>query len=352
MRFALLLLASSMFLLSPAMAAETSYPNTDSMGDMADPNAHWYQACMAVKDVQMPAGDRPTAQQKKAAANCHAEEMYDDVKNSRDRTAADWRNVLACAAAEDDVSTLMMLYANGLGVPRNLPLAVKYACRTGGAPAEAEGRVDFLAAQGKDSKLSNFDLCDHVTSGLMQGFCTARWERQQAKLRDRQREQVASSFNTAELAEYRKLEKAAAVFAENRGDRETDASGTARAAMMIAATAEQKDAFLALLKTLEKDTAHRLPPYDATQTDQELNKQYQRIMSAKPQPDNDLDRLGYSTVTKTDVKVAQRSWLAYRDAWVRFARVRYPQLDGRSVAAYVTAQRVPQLRELAEEANP
>ena len=70
---------------------------------------------------------------------------------------------------------LTVLYANGDGVERNIPLALRFACEQGWAPAEFEGRVKHLESFNfvKPSPRGQFSFCDDITSGFMQGFCAA-----------------------------------------------------------------------------------------------------------------------------------------------------------------------------------
>lgn len=346
-RYFLCLITTLAALIRPACATDTIYPDTNGMdSNMVDRESHWYQACMAVKNVKIPSNHVLSEEKRDALKGCDAQEFYDDAKNSVDGKKADWEGVRTCAIAADDSTVLMMIYTNGLGVRRNLPLAIKYACSTGGALAEVSARVDDLSSLPADGDPTDFDVCDHATSGLMAGHCSARQERLLAKDRARRISEIVERLSTIELIEFQKLNKAALDFAENRGDRETDISGTARAAFMIQATGSQKDDFLNLLETLEKDSGRSLPCSYLKQIDRELNIHYQRIMAAKAW--DERDRLGASTVTKSDVKIAQRSWLTYRDAWKRFVLIRYPKLESTGLVAYLTAQRVLQLRELAE----
>lgn len=50
----------------------------------------------------------------------------------------------------------MQIYANGLGVPRNLELATEYACQIWSAPAESDGRVLHLQALAANPATSTF----------------------------------------------------------------------------------------------------------------------------------------------------------------------------------------------------
>ncbi len=76
----------------------------------------------------------------------------------------------------------MQIYANGLGVPRNLELATEYACQIWSAPAESDGRV--LHLQALAAKPGHFDFCDDVTSGANGSACVDRDSRSAAYTRN------------------------------------------------------------------------------------------------------------------------------------------------------------------------
>ncbi|MDB4989779.1 MAG: hypothetical protein JWN04_4957 [Myxococcaceae bacterium] len=65
---------------------------------------------------------------------------------------------------------LMMLYANGRGVSRNLELAIKLACNGDGAEDEINERVQALETLASGPRKEPFDFCDDAESGLTMGW--------------------------------------------------------------------------------------------------------------------------------------------------------------------------------------
>lgn len=51
------------------------------------------------------------------------------------------------------------------------------------------------------------------------------------------------------------------------------------------------------------------------------------------------------------MRAAQQLWLAYRDAWVRFAGLRYPSVPADAIKVELTTWRARQLRALAASAG-
>jgi uncharacterized protein YecT (DUF1311 family) len=77
--------------------------------------------------------------------------------------------------------------------------------------------------------------------------------------------------------------------------------------------------------------------------DKELNETY-RLLKASADP-----KFREGTVTWVDIREAQRAWLDYRDAWIKFGKVRYPAISEPSWKAFFTEQRLKMLKELLGE---
>ena len=68
---------------------------------------------------------------------------------------------------------------------------------------------------------------------------------------------------------------------------------------------------------------------------------YQRVQHAS-------ETSGWGTVNKDGIRTAQRAWLRYRDAWLAFARIRYPQLNADSLRAALTEKRTASLQQFLQ----
>jgi uncharacterized protein YecT (DUF1311 family) len=54
----------------------------------------------------------------------------------------------------------------------------------------------------------------------------------------------------------------------------------------------------------------------------------------------------YGTVTRADVRTAERAWIVYRDAWVVFGAVAAPAVSEDAWVTWLTEARTQQLSEL------
>jgi uncharacterized protein YecT (DUF1311 family) len=306
--------------------------------------------CARVINVRPPRSDLPTPAQAASLKGCDAENLY-----YGETAPADPVKARLCAFAQaggdgesesDELfsgrTVLMMLYANGMGVRRNLDLAIHYACNIEGAPMEYDGRVTHLdALRSKGPEKEPFDFCNDITSGLAEGYCASRDQNLADPRRQRRIDALAQKAAPAAREAFAALRKAAYAFADARSGAEVDMSGTARAAMSIGAEEETRDQFV---KVLDDFLAGRIPagtPAQAKAADAALNAMWKRVGAHGERVQEG------GTVTLAEVRGSQRAWLKYRDAFAAFAKAEGKPADG--VVAALTAARSAQLKDLLPE---
>jgi len=312
-------------------------------------------ACERVAKLPDPPADRPTAAEAAALKGCSSVDLYDGVGRPADPVAARKCAYLERPKVEADggpalagAPVLAMIYANGLGVRRNPDQAIRFSCTASWAPAELDGRVTHLlalkanpacgSASGK-AGVCAFDFCDDITSGAMGGVCSNRSSRLAAAGRAVRLAAQQARFTAPQRVAFVHLEQAMQAYAAAHGEKETDLSGTLRAAFITEAEDAVRDAFEADLKAFE---AGRLPAGGATdlaRADAELNAAYQAAMR--------VDYPEISGIRPQGVRDAERAWLAYRDAFVRFAATRWPGLSADALKAKLTRDRTALLKALA-----
>lgn len=316
-------------------------------------------ACRQWAKVEVPTQDAGTA-----TAGCDSRRLYygqDGEGLKLDYVAARHCAYAERAASRDKHSpfggsdtafggsgTLMMLYANGQGVKRNLALAKRFACEYGGAPMEVEGRLHHLDEIAKGADRASFDLCDDITSGMMMGFCAGRDGDFAAIRRDRRWTALQSSWTPTQREALATLRDKAKAYFDDVSREETDMSGTMRGVFATGA-------FEALDRTLLDDIvrfeAGERPVQKASDfasADKALNDQYRETM-AKLDAGKGPNGFGdYGTIMPDGVRTTQRSWLLYRDAWVRFVAVRWPKTPADTWKAWLTIERTRALRALVQ----
>ncbi len=249
-----------------------------------------------------------------------------------------------CAYAELDYGVLAMLYANGRGVARDYGVARKAVCDdTNAAPMETQGRLERLARMESSAahQAESFDVCDDATSGAMTGWCAELAARRKAPPRDARLAALSASWPAAQQAAFERLRQAHQAFVDARGG-EVDRRGTLRDALATDEKERERDAFAELVARAEAGRVVAGAPAQARAQDERLNATWARLKAA---PD-DTDP---AAVTMAGILAAQRAWLKYRDAWVRFAALRYPALPAPTWVALLTAQRDQELEALLWE---
>lgn len=298
--------------------------------------------CKRVGAPHVPLADRPTPLERTALKGCRSERLYYGIG-----VKADYAKARKCAVIEaehgDDLmfggsTVLMQIYANGLGVPRNPDVATAFACTVDAAPMEIDLRIQAL--QELKRKPSRFDICDLATSGLLGGFCAGREADLAAVGRDARVKALVASLPPAARSAWPALQKAfdAYVSASARG--ETDLSGTLRGAFITEAEEALRNQ---QLKDLERLRDHQWPAAgaaDARDADAKLNARYRQALQRAAGSDN------LTTIEPDDIRTAQRAWLVYRDAYLRFAAAAAPTVSRDAVLTRLTRLRLADLEGL------
>ena len=294
--------------------------------------------------VQFPKNDLPSAQESKELKGCESRNFYYGIG-----TTVNYEKARKCAFVEYDEeyppviggpSVLMMIYANGFGVKRDLDLAIQLHCKVGSgtnAEAEIEGRMAHLEALKKTAGTKPFDFCDDITSGFMMGHCQSIKESITASKRKGTIEGMMLKMLPAHKAAFQELFKVADHFHKERLEGEVDTSGTARAAEAIEEEGKLEETFKNHLRTFEDGKFPKFTAADFKKADLDLNAIYSKIMKAK--------NYQCGSLTQAGIKLAQQKWLLYRDAWAKFSKVHYPNASIDALKTLLTRERVRQLEE-------
>ena len=198
------------------------------------------QACPKVKLEDFPAADLPKRFDTAGLAEHPSYKYYYGIGMKLDYAAARAQAFVEMKVHEDQdepfsgPSILLMLYANGYGVKKDLTLAIRLACaNVDGANAEVEGRVDHLKQMQSGADKKAFDICDDITSGLMMGYCEGVNAERETIKRKAVIDSVIRNWPEKDRIAYENLRNAASAFFNQLLTSEVDMSGTARAAEEI-----------------------------------------------------------------------------------------------------------------------
>ena len=297
------------------------------------------KTCQEVAKLSFPAADQINSHKIPLDPQCHALDYYYgiackvDVEKARLRAYEEMHN--KNGYMDDSMVVLTMLYANGEGVTKNIPLAQKLACNDYSALAELQARVLHLAQLNNNAQTKKFDYCDDITSGYMMGYCANIGEKISSVKREARLQHIVKQWTAQQQRAFSALQKAAKLFADKRSRNEVDTGGTAAGMFMIEERAIQDEDFVQSIEKLEKNKAPRYTTAQLHEEDDKLNSLYQSLQKKLSNEAKYITGM----MTKNGIKETQQAWIKYRDAWIVFAKMRYPQYSSDSIAAWFTKKR-------------
>lgn len=304
--------------------------------------------CVAAEKVPIPKSDLPPPGE--AFSPCDPLEQ-----TSLSGNPVDPRKLRYCAfAARDAKSTeqtdagtdniagnagLAMIYAGGKGVAPNLPLAIRFACEI--QDWEGDGRdVGRMLDEKRERGATRveFDICERPTGRQMNFMCIVRDQARASRAVDQAQSQLARTGTPAQRAAFDKVLAARKAFLEAHDAEEPNGTtGAVQTAMRDEADIDQ-----AWGQSLHDFSAGKLPRYssaDFKKADAELNAAYRSARKIEADSGD-----GTYNTSADELVVAERAWIAFRDAWVAFAALRWPSVSGDSWRTWLTLERTEMLR--------
>jgi uncharacterized protein YecT (DUF1311 family) len=295
--------------------------------------------CRKMRDREPPASDRPDPATARTLKGCDSEALYYGIGMPADPVRARQCAFLEAESEPGGVfsgrTMLMTVYANGRGAKRDLDVATHLACGVEGAPMESHGRVAHLAElKSKGWTGRDFHYCDDITSGLAMGYCEGHEAGMAGARREAALAAMTAGWSAAQKQAFARLRAAHEAYAEAHGSGEVDLSGTARAAMAIAAEESLRDELVEMLERLRSGRSLPTPAARLQAEDSALNAAYNaRLKEAAKSGDHP------GAVTADGIRAAERAWLRYRDSFLAFAAIRFPRVPRAELAAWLTRQR-------------
>jgi TPR repeat protein len=207
--------------------------------DWADEDLSWlndstpYDAsrasCASVKGREPPPHDWPLADEASALQGCDAFALYHGIGGPQDFAKARHcallqredmgrdhaANGITHFPVLDGSGVLAMLYANGAGVPRNLDVALHMACEMNGAAAEMDSRITALGEMRRAGwQGSDFDPCNHMTSGTGTSICLTGARRLDELAIDRRLEALSANWPPAQRQALHDVRQAFSAYSE------------------------------------------------------------------------------------------------------------------------------------------
>ena len=290
--------------------------------------------CSAYASIPLP-GEAERVPVPKTAAACASYRSYRGIGrpvNYSEARACAWQERLATKA---DLSQnqqeptawvvggsliLADIYFNGAGVKRNVPLAVRFAC-------ESEERMAILALpdiaklNGSPPAHGLFEFCDYAYTTITMNFCGGYESQITDDRRTRYYDSLKSSMTSEQKAAFEKLLTAENGYVKAHAA-EVDQGGTIRGIRTLGSEAILDNLFHTELVQFERKEWPTPSAEQITTADASLQRQYEKtLQQLRTRPKEEIDQ---GAVTADHLADVEGKWETYRDAWVAFARQRYP----------------------------
>ncbi|MCF7895674.1 MAG: DUF1311 domain-containing protein [Candidatus Omnitrophica bacterium] len=208
-------------------------------------------------------------------------------------------------------------------------------------PAELESAVDETYKNWKNDEIKEFNICEHVTSGVGMGYCMARRDTKDKKKRQAKLKDLQEKLHKTRAPLLTKAYNSMVKFIENKASSEEGHDGTGRTAWIIDSEMEQKNEYLRLINDIYNGFIPS-PANNFEETDRLLNEIYQGVIekikarSAKE----------YYLPSIEELYKVQRLWISYRDNSVKLFIAINPLVEKGIWKSWLAEVRIKQLKDI------
>lgn len=301
-----------------------------------DPDAD--QLCRAMAPPAFPEADRPTEEEVQGfrGRNCYAQLALHGIDQPLDVIRA-----RRCAFAElsgrsepdavGGTEVLLAIYANGLGVPRNLDLALAIACAHSASPELRAFRVRRLEAMRAGRTTTPLDACEGpLPRELGWGCGTLKSGIARARREDRRRA-VEARISQAAVRALASLVWTGRAYVDGHVNLRIPRQPPYGEDPEIMKLKREEEFLEAVEAAVGGPPAHRVARSERTRAEAALSAALRAQRRALPE------------AARTAFDEEHRRWLRYRADWARFGKLLHPQLDEAVWTHPLTVQRLDEL---------
>jgi uncharacterized protein YecT (DUF1311 family) len=192
----------------------------------------------------------------------------------------------------------------------------------------------------KDDPTKRYDFCATVGGDfwkIVEMDCGAI----EVDLKDKQREtrliELTASWTEEQKTAFAALKRIHAAFVTKSVEGEPAACITGTTGEELEIRDDLSQQFVDDLEVFERGKLPHFSHENAENADRLLNVSFRKVVD----PLTEQAKRGDNFCLKPTepIRVAERAWIAYRDAWVRFAQVRWPEVSSDSWLTFLTRER-------------
>jgi len=199
---------------------------------------------------------------------------------------------------------------------------------------------DITKLNGSPSTNGPFEFCDYAATTFSMNFCSSYASQIDDDHRSRYYDSLKPSMTPDQQAAFGKLLAAQNAYIEAHA-LEVDQGGTIRGLRTNGSENILKDLFHTEVVHFERKKWPALSEAQLKGADGMLRHQYEKTLQQLR--DRPKDETWEGSVTASNLARVEKSWEIYRDAWVAFARLRYPSAVD-EIRAEVTLRRYSLLK--------
>lgn len=291
-------------------------------------------SCAAYASVPLPAGAERVPVPKAPPA-CASYRSYmgigRPVNYSKARACA-WRERLAQKAnlgqneKEPDSwvvgGSLILadIYFNGAGVKRNVPLAMRFACEFEEGTAML-ALPDVKKLLGSSHPQRRFEFCDYAATTFTMNFCGDYESQIEDDRKSRYYKKLKSTMSPEQQAAFQKLLSAENAYIKAHA-LEVDQGGTISGVRTMGSQSILKDLFHTEIVHFERKDWPKLSKRQIAIADTLQRREYEKKLQELRRQTKDM--IDGGAVTANHLASVEKTWRSYREAWIAFARLRYP----------------------------
>lgn len=164
--------------------------------------------------------------------------------------------------------------------------------------------------------------------------------------REKKIKSLLKKYTPPQRNSFQLLRQHAAAYFETRGNQEVSRASSDGAANTIRAKGRLEQDFVNSLVSFEAGNLPRASLEEQRRADVELNAAYSTARVNVPK--NPVCGGQGCTVRRDGIADTQRAWMKYRDAWIAFAKTRYPDVDKNAFEWYFAKKRTAVLLKIRD----